>query len=541
MYHNIKKLLTGLATLMTSIRSISVKHEGRALSMNLMNELDDKIDWDDRKAYFLFNNSLQRWNMAGDNTVPENSVPWTGQVTGEHHRGMHIYNKDRFIHYTNNNFNVYTENLTLLNSSRNDLYAFTFQDTSNSWEYDRHYSMRGYTDRFIMRLKLHKNGGVFYKHALIWLDNNNRINYRWLPYIPNDPQDIVPIRKGAGIAIINKNSTIHAYELLNGNLLWKRDLNIGNPQRGVYIYPRCELVTLDNNEKLRVFDTVDGHQKPPPPIEWVNHTFRDFKVVRESDKIHALTNRRVMVIDADRHYRINQYRNTSVNPAGKYFRYHRANDRNEYILAYENEATHNNMRMMSIQGSKEEICHNNCEKTCKWPLRHCSYSTGTWWKRIWPFNICNNCTTHRWWCDLDDWIIWTIFAALLALFLLSLLLCLCCCFGNGTREVHTVENYRNKSAYVEEDEIVEPMREQVIVEEEVIETRKQPKVFKSQFSEERFVDNGRPAKKVSYSNFRADEYRDNGNVYVSNPKKAVVVEERVSVMKNSFNPYKKKY
>lgn len=535
---NLKTLLPGLIALITSIKSISLNHEGRALSMDLTQHLDDEIDWDDRKAYFLYNNSLQRWNMAGDNIAPENSVPWASQITGEHHRGIHVYNRDRFIHYTNNHFNVYTENLTLLNSSRNSLYAFTFQDTSDSWEYDRHYSMRGYTDRFIMRLKLHKNGGVFYKHALVWLDNNNRINYRWLPYIPDDPQDIVPIRRGAGIAIINKNSTIHAYELLNGNLLWTRDLNNGNPQRGVYIFPRCELVTLDNNEKLRVYSSVDGVQKAPPPIEWVNHTFRDFRVVKESDKIHALTNRRAMVIDSQRHYRIAQYRNTTNDPAGKYFRYHKANQNNEYILAYENEATHKNMRMMSIQGSNLDTCHGNCRTTCTNPLRHCSY-TNKWWRTIWPFNICQNCTTSRWWCDLDDWIMWLIFALLAALLLLSLLLCLCCCRGNGTREVHTVENYTNKSAYIEEEEVIAPMREEVIVEEEVIES--QPKVYKSQFSEERFVDNGRPAKQVTYSNFRADEYRDNGNVYASNPKKEVVVEERVSVMKNSFNPYKKRY
>lgn len=529
-------LIAGIAT---TINALTLNDQGRALGMNTFNHLGDEIDWDQRKAYFMFNNSLQRWNMAGDNIAPESSVPYTF-TNGEHHRGLHLYNKDRVVHYTNNNFNVLTSNLSLLNSSVNTQYGYTFEDDAHSWEYDKHYSMRGYTDRFIQRLRLHKNGGVFFKHALVWLDNSNRVNYRWLPYIPDDPQDIVPIRRGAGIAIINKNSTMQAHELLTGNLLWTRDLNIGNPQRGVYIFPKCELVTLDNNEKLRVFNSVNGEQKAPPPIEWVNHTFRDFRVVKESDKIHALTNRRAMVIDAHRSYRISQYRNTTADAAGKYLRYHKANDRNENILAFENEATHNNFRMMTIEGTQQEACHGNCRTTCTRPLRHCSYST-SWWRMIWPFTGCNNCTSKRWYCDLPDWAIWGLLALLPLLLLLSLLLCLCCCRGNGTREVHTVENYTNKQAYIQEDEILEPMsREQVVV-EEVVERR--PQAYRAQVREETIVEKA-PAR-VNYSNFRADEYRDNGNVYASNASNVgrgeSIVEERVSVRKNGFNPYKKKY
>jgi hypothetical protein len=131
-------------------------------------------------------------------------------------------------------------------------------------------------------------------------------------------------------------------------------------------------VVVDNDERLRIFDTKDGRQKAPPPIEWVNHTFRDFKTVKESDKILALTNRRVMVIDADRDYRINQYRNSTANPAGKYYRFHKANDRNEYILGYENEATHKNFRMQRVTTNNFETCHPNCGDGCLRPLVFCS-------------------------------------------------------------------------------------------------------------------------------------------------------------------------
>jgi hypothetical protein len=146
---------------------------------------------------------------------------------------------------------------------------------------------------------------TYKRYALCWLNANHTLEYRILNYIPDNIIDIVPIHRGAGIAILNTNSSIWAHDLLSGNELWRRDINVGNPTRGAYIYPRCELVIVDNDERLRIFDTKDGNQKPPPPIEWVNHTFRDFKVVKESDKILALTNRKVMVINTNDQYRIN--------------------------------------------------------------------------------------------------------------------------------------------------------------------------------------------------------------------------------------------
>jgi hypothetical protein len=373
------------------------------------------------------------------------------------------------------------------------------------------------------------------------LDNNHVLQYRLINYIPDDIVDLVPLKRGAGVAVLNKNSTIWAHDLLTGNELWRRDINIGNPTRGAYIYPRCELVVVDNDERLRIFDTKDGRQKAPPPIEWVNHTFRDFKVVKESDKILALTNRRVMVIDSERDYRIAQYRNSTANPPGKYYRFHKANDRNEYILGYENEATHKNFRMYAVNGDGTDVCHPNCGDSCRKPLRFCSGSR-SWWKRFWVFKDCQNCTRDggNWWCKLPDWLMLGIAGLLGLLGLILCFLCICCCRGNGTREVHTNERLRSKNTYIDE-EVVEPMQEEII-EEEIIE--EQPRVYQSAVVEEQFVES-RPAS-VTYSNFRADEYKDNGNVYSNNsviveneviPSRTSYVEERV-VDRSSYNPYR---
>lgn len=78
-----------------------------------------------------------------------------------------------------------------------------------------------------------------------------------------------------------------------------------------------------------------------------------------------------MVIDTNEQYRINQYHNATADPAGKYYRFHKANDRNEYILGYENEVTHKNFRMMEVTGDKTEVCHYNCGDTCRKALRFC--------------------------------------------------------------------------------------------------------------------------------------------------------------------------
>lgn len=127
--------------------------------------------------------------------------------------------------------------------------------------------------------------------------------------------------------------------------------------------------------------------------------------------------------------------------------------------------------------------------------------------------------------------------------LLLCFLCICCCRGNGTREVHTQENFKSKDTYLDE-EVIEPMQEEEIIEEEVIEEGP-PRVYQSTVREEQFVQN-RP-ESVTYSNFRADEYKDNGNIYSNN---SVVVENRVRqpvstveervIQRSSYNPYREK-
>lgn len=200
----------------------------------------------------------------------------------------------------------------------------------------------------------------------------------------------------------------------------------------------------------------------------MNHTFRDFQVVKESDKILALTNRKVMVIDTNENYRINQYHNITENPPGKYYRFHKANDRNEFITGYENEATHKNFRMFEVTGAGHEVCHPNCGDACKFALRFCS-GTGSWWRRFWIFRDCGNCTrgASGWWCKLPEWVILGLFGLLGLLGLLMCFLCICCCRGNGTRDVHTVENFKTKDTYIDE-EVVQPIQEEYI-EEEIIE------------------------------------------------------------------------
>ena len=391
--------------------------------------------------------------MNGQRIAPENSVTWGQGTAGDQHRQFYVYDADRNVHITKNHFTVYNAGLGQLyttsngptagvvnaNTLTNGVHPITqIFNNNNRYEFEKIYPLGRYTDRFIMRLTQTQPPHTYKRYALCWLNSNNTLEYRILDYIPQDIIDIVPIHRGAGIAILNTNSSIWAHDLLTGNELWRRDINIGNPTRGAYIYPRCELVTLDNDERLRIFDTKDGTQKPPPPIEWVNHTFRDFKVVKESDKILALTNRKVMVIDTNEQYRINQYYNATVDPPGKYYRFHKANDRNEYILGYENEVTHKNFRMMEVTGDKTEVCHYNCGLTCRKALRYCG-GQRSWWRQFWLFKDCNNCTKNggSWWCKLDDWLILAIAAILALLGLILCFLCICCCRGNGTRDVHT--------------------------------------------------------------------------------------------------------
>lgn len=267
---------------------------------------------------------------------------------------------------------------------------------------------------------------------------------------------------------------------MDGNNLWKNNINIGNTIYGGYIYPKCELVTMDNMNRLRVFDSIDGDQKMPPSIEWVNFTMRDFSVVRESDKINILSNRRVMIVDADHDYRIYQYRNTTVDPAGKHYRYHLNNDRNEYVVMFEDEVLSRNFRMQSITGDQDEICHHNCHEHCTFPLQWCAVQDGLFNEWL----DCSNCTECRWYCRMSNNVKGLLFALLLGLIGLGILLCLCCCYGNGTRVVHTNQNYNNRNSF-DEDDIEEKNMVEIV--EEIVEDeapKPQPRTYVSNFNED---------------------------------------------------------
>lgn len=264
------------------------------------------MDWDEQKAYIVFTDNIQRWPLSGQRTGSENSIPWSKGTANDAHRQFYVHDADRNVHITRYHFSVYSPDLVTLYTVGNGAHTITqINGSDNRFEFEKIWSLGRYSDRFVMRLTMTLGTNTYKRYAVCWLDNNHVLQYRLVDYIPDDIVDLVPLKRGAGVAILNNNSTIWAHDLLTGNELWRRDINIGNPTRGAYIFPRCELVVVDNDERLRIFDTKDGTQKTPPPIEWVNHTFRDFKTVRESDKILALTNRRVMVIDSDRGYRIN--------------------------------------------------------------------------------------------------------------------------------------------------------------------------------------------------------------------------------------------
>ena len=74
-------------------------------------------------------------------------------------------------------------------------------------------------------------------------------------------------------------------------------------------------------------------------------------------------------------------------------------------------------------------------------------------------------------------------------------------------------------------------QEEEVIEEEIIEEEVPARVYQSQVSEQSYVAS-RP-ESVSYSNFRADEYKSNNNVYSN----ASVVSEDV-VSRNSYAPYR---
>ena len=425
--------------------------------------------------YVVTSANIQRWPVSGDRIAAENSVPWSKGTLGDEHRQFYVYDGSRNVHITKNHLTIYSDSLSQLNTTSNTLHPITqiTADNINRYEFEKIYSLGGYTDRFILKMTMTRDNKIYKRYAVCWIEADNSLKYRIVNYIPDNIVDIVPLKRGAGVAILNTNSSIWAHDLLTGNELWRRDINIGNPTRGAYIYPRCELVVVDNDERLRIFDDKDGTQKAPPPIEWVNHTFRDMKTVKESDKIMILTNRKVMVIDTDDRYRINQYHNITAHPPGKYYRFHKANDRNEFILGYENEVTHKNFRMFAVNGDRSQVCHPNCGDTCLRPLRFCSGSR-TWWKSFWIFKDCDNCTRNgnNWWCRLPEWLILGLAALLALLFTIMCFCCICCCRGNGTRDVHTQENFTSKDTYVDEE--VMPMEEEII-EEQIIE--EQPRVY----------------------------------------------------------------
>ncbi len=146
-------------------------------------------------------------------------------------------------------------------------------------------------------------------------------------------------------------------------------------------------------------------------------------------------------------------------------------------MGYENEATHKNYRMMEVTGAGHEVCHPNCGDSCRFPLRHCS-GTSSWWRRFWIFKDCGNCTRSggSWWCRFPEWALVGLFGLLALLGTCMCFLCICCCRGNGTRDVHTVENFRTKDTYIDE-EVVQPIHEEVIEEEVYVE--ESPRVYQS--------------------------------------------------------------
>ena len=536
-----------LALASTVKAAITLESLGRAHSVNMYTYLDDQLDWDQEKMYLLQTYGIERWGLQGDNITPESRYLFTSDTTGDKLKGMFVHSQDRVIIFSGVRFFV-------LDAALNEQYAVRNTDTNlcfdgtNRYQYDKIYDLGGYTDRFIMRLVHVKNNKNFYRWAVVWIDNGaTRLGYRLIDYIQdNDPIDIVAIRRGAAVAILNRNKTIYANELMDGNQLWFNNLNIGNPLKGVYIAPKCELVTLDNMQRLRIFDTKDGRQKTPPPIEWVNHTFRDMNVVRDSDKIEALTNRRVMVIDASEDYEINQFRNTSADPAGQTYRYHRGNNRNEWITMYEDLGSHKNFRGLAINGGQSEVCHPDCLNLCSKALRYCSTGIfGRSW--FWFKSRCHMCNEWHFLCGIPDWAWTLLFLGLLANLLALLFLCVCCCRGNGTRDVHTVENY-SRNGYIARERYLETLprrsrNKKTVIEETTIQRRQQQspsRVYRSGFSEQKFVDRGGPAmsrspKPSARSRSRLDRSADAGS-------RTVVVEETInrSSVNESYNPYKRR-
>ncbi len=443
--------------------SFNIDLVGIAHNIDMGNLLAKEIDADEKKAYFLFNNRFERWDFNGESFRPEQSIPWTAITTGDQHRGIFTIGELRVVHYTRYHMIVYDQRLK--NPAVISANAHEFTDPSNDvsliplYEYRKVYTLGGYTDRFV--LQVYSPTLLRYKWAVAWISGSNTLNYRELYFLPQDGiVDIVPIRRGAGIAVIRNYRRVEAYSLLDGNNLWVRDINIGNPTRAAYVYPKKELVLLDNDQRLRIFDEVSGYQKIPPPIEWVNHTFRDFKIAPESDKIFATTNRRAMVIDADRWYRVGTFRNETADAPGKSLRYDQVSLNSPYFLALEDEVVKRNYRLYSVSATPEwEVCHINCEKSCVRGIQYCEQTEAY---GMWSWMRCNDPYRRLWICRSPIWLRWLVLVGLLVLLVALILLCMMCCKGGSTREMHLREKYKggamNQHYSEEEQHIIEEER-----------------------------------------------------------------------------------
>ena len=150
-----------LSFLSSTATAVGVTHVGRAVSLNLQKYLQDEIDWDEQKAYIVFNDNIERWPTSGQRTGPENSIPWSKGTANDAHRQFYVHDANRNIHITRYHFTVYSESLSQLYTTGNGVHPITqVRDNTNRFEFDKIWSLGRYSDRFIMRLTQTRNTGT---------------------------------------------------------------------------------------------------------------------------------------------------------------------------------------------------------------------------------------------------------------------------------------------------------------------------------------------------------------------------------------------
>lgn len=452
----IPMLITSLlAFIIPLIKTLNVEDVGLGLNVDRAYLQDIKIDWDEKKAYFVFPNRMERWVMQGNSKAPLASVTVAEAFNSDSFRALHLYNKDRLIRFTRGNMYIYDSNLTLVATHIKTV--FNFMNNTSS-EFSEIHDLGGWMDHFVMKAI----NPV--QWALVWLQDDNTPKWRKLDYMPDEVQDLAIVRKGLGLGVIHKDGQISAYDLLYGNLFWRNNHDQGNPKWASYMYHQEEFVTIDNDQRIRRFNETNGRQLPPPPIEWINHTIRDVQTVKQSDLIFVLTNNRAMVIDASNNYRIAQYRNTTESPPGTNFRYDRANYLNQYFLGYEDHVSQRNYRLLRVNGTDGEVCHPNCNHGCKEALQYCEEQLNPFMQYA-PF---------KWFSFMYSWPEWLSWLVLIGL----LLLCCCLlgallaiCSGGDRQKVERQTYYRNDYSTLYQGRKPPPVRERIVEEVQILPER----------------------------------------------------------------------